>query len=415
VQALSHDAAGHDMKLSFGPGALVAAAFIGPGTVTACTVAGASFGHALVWALVFATLATIVLQDMAARLGAGARRGLGEALMASVSGPIGKAGAAILVLLAIGVGNAAYEGGNLAGGVMGLEALLGEGTRRLLVAGLAIVAAGVLLIGAYKPIERILIALVLVMSLAFIISAILVRPDLSTFSAGLVPSIPDGAQLTAVALIGTTIVPYNLFLHASAARSHWTDASKLSEARRDSAISIGLGGLVSILILSTAAGSLFVAGIEVSNARDMAIALEPAFGPAARYLVGIGLFAAGLTSAITAPMATAYAITEMFPAKSESGQTGRFRAIALTIVAIGAAISLLGIDAVSLIVTAQAANGLLLPIIAVFLLYVMNRKALLGDSVNGLAANIAGGLVILITLMIGLRGIWRALSTVLGA
>ena len=72
-------------------------------------------------------------------------------------------------------------------------------------------------------------------------------------------------------------------------------------------------------------------------------------------------------------------------------------------------------DAVSLIVTAQAANGLLLPIIAVFLLYVMNRKALLGDSVNGRAANIAGGLVILITLMIGLRGIWRALSTVLGA
>ncbi|MCZ4296496.1 NRAMP family divalent metal transporter [Henriciella marina] len=402
------------MKLSFGPGALVAAAFIGPGTVTACTVAGASFGHALVWALVFATLATIVLQDMAARLGAGARRGLGEALMASVGGPVGKAGAVILVLLAIGVGNAAYEGGNLAGGVMGLEALLGEGTRRLLVAGLAIIAAGILLIGAYKPIERILIGLVLVMSLAFIISAILVRPDLSTF-AGLVPSIPDGAQLTAVALIGTTIVPYNLFLHAAAARNHWTDASKLSEARRDSAISIGLGGLVSILILSTAAGSLFVAGMEVNNARDMAIAIEPAFGPAARYLVGIGLFAAGLTSAITAPMATAYAITEMFPAKSKSGQTGRFRAIALTIVAIGAAISLLGIDAVSLIVTAQAANGLLLPIIAVFLLYVMNREALLGDSVNGIPANIAGGLVILITLMIGLRGIWRALSTVLGA
>lgn len=393
---------------------LVAAAFIGPGTVTACTVAGASFGHALVWTLVFATIATIILQDMAARLGAGARRGLGEALMASVTGPVGKVAAAILVVLALGVGNAAYEGGNLAGGVMGLEAMLGEGHRQILVAVLALVAAGVLLIGNYKPMERILIGLVIVMSLAFIVSAILVRPDLSTFAAGLVPSIPDGAQLTVIALIGTTIVPYNLFLHAAAAKRRWREGDSLDAARRDSAISIGLGGLVSILILSTAAGSLFVAGLDVSNARDMAIALEPAFGPAARYLVGIGLFAAGLTSAITAPMATAYALTEMFPANTDAAQTNRFRVVALSIVAIGASISLLGIDAVSLIVTAQAANGLLLPVIAFFLLFVMNRKSLLGESTNGLAANIAGGLVILITLMIGLRGIWRAANTVLG-
>lgn len=402
------------MKPSFGPGMLVAAAFIGPGTVTACTVAGADFGHALVWALVFATVATIILQDMAARLGAGARKGLGEALMASVTGPVGKAAAVTLVVLALGVGNAAYEGGNLAGGVMGLEAMLGDGHRQILVGLLALIAAGVLLIGNYKPMERILIALVLIMSVSFIVSAILVRPDLSTFAAGLVPSIPDGAQLTVIALIGTTIVPYNLFLHAAAAKRHWREGDRLDDARRDSAISIGLGGLVSILILSTAAGSLFVAGLDVSNARDMAMALEPAFGPAARYLVGIGLFAAGLTSAITAPMATAYALTEMFPAKTDAGQTNRFRLIALGIVAIGASISLLGIDAVSLIVTAQAANGLLLPVIAFFLLFVMNRKSLLGDSTNGLVANIAGGLVILITLMIGLRGIWRAANTVLG-
>jgi len=76
------------MKLSIGPGVLVAAAFIGPGTVTACTLAGANFGFALVWALVFATIATIILQDMAARLGAGAPLGLGEALMQGASIPV---------------------------------------------------------------------------------------------------------------------------------------------------------------------------------------------------------------------------------------------------------------------------------------------------------------------------------------
>ena len=402
------------MKLSIGPGALVAAAFIGPGTVTTCTLAGARFGHALVWALVFATIATMVLQDMAARLGAGARRGLGEALMAGADGPLAKIAAGGLIVLALAVGNAAYESGNLVGGVLGLEAVLGEGARKLMVALLAVFAAGVLVIGRYKPIERILIALVILMSLAFVISAILVRPDLPSLAAGLVPQVPDGGLVTAIALIGTTIVPYNLFLHAAAARKHWQEADDLNAARRDSAFSIGLGGLVSILILSTAASSLFVAGLDVSNARDMAVSLEPAFGPGARYLVGTGLFAAGITSAVTAPMATAYALNEIFPPGAGTAEVNRFRLIALAVVAIGASIALLDIDAVSLIVAAQAANGLLLPIVAIFLLAVMNRRTLLGDNVNGLAANAAGGLVILVTLMIGLRGIWRAASTVLG-
>ncbi|MEL7285716.1 MAG: divalent metal cation transporter, partial [Pseudomonadota bacterium] len=75
------------MKIDLGPGVLVAAAFIGPGTVTACTLAGSNFGYALIWALLFATVSTIILQDMAARLGAGAKLGLGEALMQTANRP----------------------------------------------------------------------------------------------------------------------------------------------------------------------------------------------------------------------------------------------------------------------------------------------------------------------------------------
>ena len=76
------------MKLTIGPGALVAAAFIGPGTVTACAIAGASFGFALVWALVFATVATIILQSMSARLGVAGRVGLGEAMVSRTDNPL---------------------------------------------------------------------------------------------------------------------------------------------------------------------------------------------------------------------------------------------------------------------------------------------------------------------------------------
>lgn len=397
------------MKLSIGPGALVAAAFIGPGTVTACTLAGANFGYALIWALVFATVATIILQDMAARLGVGARLGLGEALMQSFGSGVAKWMIGVLVFAALAVGNAAYEAGNLAGATLGYTALVANQHADdkwpvLVLAGFACMA---LYFGKYQQLERLLLVLVTLMSLAFAVSAVLVQPEWSAMAAGLLPQVPEGGLLTAIALIGTTIVPYNLFLHAAASRQRWDSIKSLSAARTDSVVSIGLGGLVSILIISTAAASLFQSGIVVNNASDMALSIEPAFGKAARYLLGVGLLAAGLTSAITAPMATGYALSEML-GSDKRNQLRLFRVTALSIVIIGAGIAMLGIKPVSLILLAQYANGLLLPVIATFLLLIMNRKSLLGKHVNGLASNIAGGLVIVVTFGLGLRSILRA-------
>ncbi|MEM7327605.1 MAG: Nramp family divalent metal transporter [Pseudomonadota bacterium] len=397
------------MRLSFGPGLLVAAAFIGPGTVTACTLAGSNFGFALVWALVFATLATVILQDMAARLGAGARLGLGEALMKTAPNSAVKIAIGALVFAALLIGNAAYEGGNLSGGALGAETLLSSASpgQNWLVVILASLTCGIILIGKYDLLERVLIVLVLVMSTAFILSAVFVRPDLGEWFRGLIPSIPDGGTLTAIALIGTTIVPYNLFLHAAASRRKWSGSDSTSEARQESAFSIGLGGLVSILILSTAASSLFGSGVEVTNAADIARAIEPTFGESAGYLVGIGLLAAGLTSAITAPMATAFALSELLGGDAQRREM-LFRGTALFVVIVGAAISLSGVRPISLILIAQYANGLLLPVIATFLLWIMNRKELLGVHANSLAANLGGGIVVLITFGLGLRSILRA-------
>ena len=397
------------MTRKFGPGVLVAAAFIGPGTVTACTLAGSNFGYALIWALVFATIATIILQDMAVRLGTGARLGLGEALMQSAPVPVAKWSIGLLVFAALLIGNCAYEGGNLAGGALGLDALLldvspGQGP---LVAGLALLAGIAVLIGQYQLLERLLIGLVLLMSAAFLLSVFLVPPDFGKFFAGLAPNIPSGGTLTAIALIGTTIVPYNLFLHAAAVRKKWGSEKAIPDARTDSALSIGLGGLISILILSTAAGSLFQSGLEVTSAADMARAIEPAFGEGARYLIGIGLFAAGLTSAITAPMATAFALSEIIGG-DERRKSRLFRGTAVFVILVGAAISLAGIRPVSLILIAQYANGLLLPIVAAFLLYIMNRKDLLGAYANTALANIAGAGIVLFTLGLGLRSVLRA-------
>lgn len=387
----------------------MAAAFIGPGTVTACTLAGANFGYALLWALVFATLATIVLQEMAGRLGAGAKLGLGEALMAGAGSRSLKIAVAALVFAALMIGNAAYEGGNIAGATLGGQAVVGDALPRFVwPIGIGITAGTALWFGRYQTLEALLVVLVLIMSAAFVASAVVTGPQWGSLLKGLRPSVPDGSTLTAVALIGTTIVPYNLFLHAAASKERWANEGGARAARQDTIISVGFGGLVSILILSAAAASLFGRGLEITSAADMATALEPTIGPVARYVIGLGLLAAGLTSAITAPMATGYAMAELFPTKDDQRRKQVFRLVSMAIIAIGVCVALLGLRPVSLILIAQAANGLLLPVIALFLLYVMNRRSLLGESVNGPVSNAMGLAVVLVAIILGARGSMRA-------
>ncbi|MEL7318298.1 MAG: Nramp family divalent metal transporter [Pseudomonadota bacterium] len=393
-----------------GPGALVTAAFIGPGTVTACTLAGAAHGYALLWALLFATVATIVLQEMSARLGLITHRGLGANLAELFANSPVRWPLIALVGVALYAGNAAYEAGNLSGAALGIEAIAGEGTFTLAILGIAGLAGILLLTGSYAVIERALLVLVAVMTLAFAATFAITQPDLGALFAGLLtPRVPEGALLTVVALIGTTIVPYNLFLHASAVARKGGSAQDLAAVRADTTISIGIGGLIAILIASTAAASLFAQGLAVENAGDMARQFEPLFGAYSRYLLGIGLLAAGLTSAITAPMATGFAMAEILQLPSEAKSLA-FRAIALSVLVIGAGLSLTGIRPVEVILAAQFANGLLLPILAGFLLYAMNQSALLGRFVNGWLANGAGIAVTLIAGGLGLRLILRALG-----
>lgn len=400
------------MKLSRyrpGPGMMVSAAFIGPGTVTACTLAGANFGFALLWALVFATITTIILQSFAIRIALVTQLGLAEAMLKTIASPIVRTMAALLLISALVLGNAAYEAGNMSGAALGLEAINGGalafGIAPVIIA-IALFAAAMLIFSKPKWVENILILLVLLMSASFLLTFLLIRPDLGALLQGFVPVVPEGGLMTAIALIGTTIVPYNLFLHAASVRQRW-DAEQLPEAQLDNTISIGIGGLVSMTILATAAASLFGSGKTIENAMDMAQQLTPLFGSLATVTLGAGLFAAGLTSAITAPLATGYIVQEIF---GSSGSRRPFQIGALIVIVSGMLASLLGYRPVELIFVAQIANGLLLPIVAVFLLKLANNKMLLGKYANGFRANILGAAILLITTALGLRLIARALG-----
>ena len=388
---------------NIGPGTLIAAAFIGPGTVTVCTLAGVEFGFTLLWAMVLSIVATIVLQEMAARLGLVYGKGLAETVKIQIKSPIIRGFAVLLILSAILVGNAAYEAGNISGGILGLQTLITDSSLSIgdlklnylsiIIGALAFI---LLFIGNYKIIERCLIGLVILMSISFLLTAVMTRPDIVAVLKGLlIPSFPEEGWLTIVGLVGTTVVPYNLFLHASLVKEKWNGVEELKYARRDLYISIGLGGLVSIGIIVCGAA---IQSTEITSAADLAKGLEPLYGEFSKYFLSLGLFAAGITSAITAPLAAAYVTKGCFG--WEGGlKSFKFRIIWMLILLLGVVFSSIRIKPIEIIKFAQIANGLLLPIIAAFLLWVVNRNEVLGEFRNSKIQN-AFGILILITAMV---------------
>ncbi len=386
-----------------GPGLLIAAAFIGPGTITACTIAGVEFGYSLLWALLFSILATIILQEMSSRLGLISRQGLAEAVLTNLPSKLIRNLIIGIMLSAILIGNAAYEGGNIGGAVLGLQALLGyklSNLYPLLIGGIAFI---LLWYGNYKTIERVFIGLIFLMSLSFIITALLTKPNLLEVLKGFVPTYSDSSIFTVVALIGTTIVPYNLFLHASLVNEKWQGEKDLKTARNDTIISIAIGGFISMAIV-IAATAIDIK--EVTGAQDLARGLDPLFGSYATVFMGIGLFTAGITSSITAPLAAAYVANSCFGWNANLKDI-RFRLVWILVLSSGMLLLYLKIKPIEIIKFAQIANGILLPLIAIILVWSLNKSDRLGKHANTRIQNILGFLIILITLALGIKTIGK--------
>jgi Mn2+/Fe2+ NRAMP family transporter len=400
---------------NIGPATLIAAAFIGPGTVTLCSIAGVEFGYNLLWAMLLSIIATIVLQEMAARLGIVTQNGLSEILRNEIKNPIFKVFSIILVIAAIVVGNAAYEAGNISGGVLGLAVFLpdsnieiGKYSINYLSLIIGIIAFIILYISNYKILERILIVLVVLMSFSFVLTATITKPDFISILKGIfIPKLPKDSLLTVIGLIGTTVVPYNLFLHASLAKEKWFRKEDLTLARKDTFIAVIVGGIVSMAIIVSASSSNLS---SINNAIDLAKGLEPLYGNAAKYFLAAGLFAAGITSAITAPLAAAYVVKGMMGWENEI-RSGRFRAVWIFILFLGVLFSSLNIKPIEIIKFAQIANGMLLPIITAFLLWIMNKRDVLGNYTNNLMQNILGLIILGLTIFLGLRTIWKVLES----
>ena len=392
---------------NLGPGPLIAAAFIGPGTVTLCTLAGVKFGMSLLWTLLIAVLASITLQSMAVKIGIIGKKSITEALKDEISNPVIKYIIITLIFMTILIGNTAYEAGNISGAVMGLETLFGQikidfkdFSLNIHAIIIGLLAGALLWIGKYRIIERCLIGLVIIMSIAFLFTAIATRPSLLSVLSGLLSfKAPAGSLLTIIGLVGTTIVPYNLFLHAELVKEKWNDKGDLKFALKDLIIALGLGGLISLSIVITASS---IKATDINTVGDLALGLESVFGTFSRHFLAIGLFAAGITSTITAPLAAAYVVCGCF-GLSTNLQSNYFKFIWLSIILFGVFFSATGLKLITIIQFAQITNGVLLPIMVGLLLWMVNKSSLLGNFKNNNLQNAIGFIIIVVSLFLSLR------------
>lgn len=340
---------------------VISAAFIGPGTITTSVTAGASFGLQLLWAVTLGTLGCLVLQEISARVVIGSNLNLKEAALKG----LGRVGHYLVALTGsvVMLGCAAYEAGNILGAVSGLNILTGFDTRWLTLV-IAVAVFTILWFNKRNLISGIMTVLVAMMGVAFITLAFQQPYRLAELiTAATIPHFPQQSALLVLGLVGTTIVPYNIFLGSGISRG-----KTIPEMRLGLTVSVLTGGFIT--------GTIVVAGTAVNTFGtfpELAGQLSDKMGPVGEVALGAGLFAAGFSSSITAPYAASIiASTVWCPARVQY-----LRWVWIVVLAVGLIFGISGIKPIPVILTVQALNGLILPLLAAVLIFIVNHPKVL--------------------------------------
>ena len=343
---------------------IISAAFIGPGTVTTAVSAGSSFKLDLLWAVTFATVACIVLQEVAARITIASGMNLGQSLTIK----FGRSNGNFLKWLIGGsviAGCAAYEAGNILGAVSGLNLLTGLDAVLLTVL-VTLVSFILLWRGSPQWISNLMMLLVVIMGISFFLVALTQELGASELiHASIVPVIPANGQLLLLGLVGTTVVPYSIFLGSGISKGQTVPMMRVGLT-----ISVFIGGLITAFIL--------IAGTAISDFSSFSslyLDFEIKVGKGAAIGLALGLFAAGFSSAITAPYASAIISRTVFDVKDES----RVRLVWIAVLMIGFLTGISGVRPIPVILIVQALNGLILPILVIFLILVANDHRLIPE------------------------------------
>ena len=372
-----------------GPGVITGFAGNEAGGVTTYSSVGALFGFSLLWLLLIASIGLGVIQEMCSRMGLVTGQGLSDLIRERFG-----VRWTVLAMIVLVIANGTNVVAEFAGIAASVELL---GVPRIVSVPIAALAVWSLVVFfSYRFVERVLFVLVLAF-LAYPISVFILRPDWPVVLSGFVPSIPTrpSALVFALALVGTTITPYLLFYMQASVVDKGVDRQSAAYARLDVFLGAALAGLFAFFIIVVTCSVLHPAGIQVTSAEAAAQALVPLAGARAGLLFAVGLCGASLLGAVIMPLSTSYAICEAFGWESGISKNFReapvFMSLFTLLIVLGASVVLIpGISLIPLIISAQIANGVLLPIVLVFILRLATDRRVMGDAVNGRTATVLG-------------------------
>jgi Mn2+/Fe2+ NRAMP family transporter len=394
-----------------GPGFITANVDNDPGGILTYSQAGAKFGYALLWTLIPTTIALIIVQEMAARMGAVTGKGLSDLIREEFG-----LRATFFTMLVLGLadfGNIMAEFAGLASGM----GLFGVSKYIAVPIGAALVWAMVVR-NSYKPVERILI-ICSMLYFSYVVSAFLAHPNWkAAIHDTIVPTVSRSSEylVMVIAMIGTTITPWMQFYLQASIVEKGIGKKQYGLSRWDVIFGCIITDVIAFFIVLSCAATLYASGVHnISDAADAAAALKPLAGQWAFLLFAIGLVNASLLSAAILPLATAYNICEGLG--FESGLNKRFSEapafywLYTLLIAFGAGVVLLPrIPLLKVILYSQVVNGVLLPFLLIFMLILVNKKELMGEYRNSRIVNAMAWATSGILIVLSLAWFWTTIT-----
>ena len=401
----------HHLLAIFGPGFITANVDNDPGGILTYSQAGAKFGYALLWTLVPTTIALIIVQEMAARMGAVTGKGLSDLIREEFGFRV-----TFFTMLILGIadfGNIMAEFAGMASGM----GLFGVSKYIAVPIGAALVWMMVVR-NSYKPVERILIIFSMIY-FSYVISAFFAHPDWkAAIHNTIVPTVSKSSEylVMVIGLIGTTITPWMQFYLQASIVEKGIGKKQYALSRWDVILGCIITDVIAFFIVLACAATLYGSGIHnISDAADAAVALKPLAGQWAFLLFAIGLVNASLLSAAILPLATAYNICEGLGFESglnkKFSEAPAFYWLYTLLIACGAGVVLLpGIPLLKVLLYSQVVNGVLLPFLLIFMLILVNKKELMGEYRNSRIVNFMAWSTSGILIVLSLAWFWTSVT-----
>ena len=373
-----------------GPGIITAALVFGPGSLTINTKLGASFGFSLLWVLVLAMVFMSVFTRMSAKVGLASKVSFIKRIKQELGKPL-----AILVGIGVFLTTASFQAGNSIGASVAFAELFST-SYVLWLALFTALAIGLLFFESfYKILEKVIIGLVVLMLASFLLTIIMAAPDITLIFKGLVPNIPTGSEYLVITFTASSFSIVGAFYQSYLVNEKGWKSEEASDCMKESQMGIIILGLLSTMVMICAASVLHQKDIDVKNASDLCMALEPLFGSFTSKVFMVGFFAASFSSMVGNATIGGVILADTFFSESKLSHI-KVRTMIMLVVTIGAIVAFIfGSLPLQLIIFAQGITVMLVPLTAVIILLFANKKDVNIEKKTISVSNVIGVLGIL--------------------